>query len=752
MALPTVAAPTADARKDATTSLTAVGIANGIHVPTALPNTLNSPLALVAPMGHASLTRAVKEVNTTALDRPKMFVNASESIIAHGLLEVGRPPSAAATRKDNVNVQMAPTAPVPTPTVPPTEKRLPKGLSPVVPGTPNNGISRKEVAQEKQPEPRVKAALNGDAPRSNTPLTSVPSEMAPTSPPAFPASTTISSLIRKTLPEPQTNASAPSQDRMAVDNEVDHIKSPSTMSRDRSIAAEHSVGLLMAQDTRAKSLHTILLLRDLLEFLRLRSQSPTLAQAAPEQGVHTVLDSRTRRMILDEEESITVDQRLDVLAHASVALAKVLYPYRGMELERRIVSLDKRLQQQFDMVWTPEQQLTAAKQLRARILPEKEVQTSVLSISRGLQTVEEPAAVPEISNPPVPESTAQAVQTSEELTDKELASAVNEIMELPPPPSSAERKASPLSSDVTMVDMSVNPLTESLAVEIPKPTSLSNASQRSAPVAKIMMAIMRNMADLLECSTHDGTLTIPKSEKGKERESEAGDLRLQVSDGYGDSPIVSTIINEFRSMKDELRTTEQWSREEIRTMSLHHRTEVDSLKEEIKRGKEELDLTKRRYQTEIDRLTVSLQSARKDKERVENADDEERAQALELQELKRRISSLESRSRFTGLGGDSISAVSRGSPVPATPTELPSVRWQSQSHVHIPSQDFRSAPSPSPNTFARENSSKPGTPVSGVPPFYTRSNDGAESEESLPLPLKSQRKKNMFMFPRSGIA
>ena len=190
-------------------------------------------------------------------------------------------------------------------------------------------------------------------------------------------------------------------------------------------------------------------------------------------------------------------------------------------------------------------------------------------------------------------------------------------------------------------------------------------------------------------------------------------------------------------------------------MNLHHRTEVESLKNEIQKGKDELAAMKQRHKAEIDRLKSSVSSETKGKRKEESMDYDARTSALEFQELRRRISSLESRS---SLALDATGAASHGSPVPATPSEFSSTRpapWQSHPLGHLMAQDYHGAPSPSPQphpsrSFVRETSSKPGTPLSADRPlFYARSTDGMEIEENLPVPVKSQRKS--FMFPRPPV-
>lgn len=719
-------------------------------------------------------------------DRPKLYPNAFESIFAHGLLEVGHLPPVTRDRIEpdthtNKDVAASTDGTLPSPSQSIVEKPLTNGASPPTQGVASNGHISNKVAppvsdSDKQttqlksaPDASTSDAQHTASPR-NTPRSALASETVTNTEAMFPLSESISALIPRASSESRDNRnsskSASSKgDKMVVDNDVNHATDElSSRLRARSITSE-PVGLLMAQDTRAKSLHTILLLRDLLEFLRSSTPSPPPAHATSEADIHAIMNSRTRRQILDEEENLTVDQRLDVLAHASVALAKVLYPFRGGELERRIVSLDKRLQQQFDLVWSEEEQLSAALQLKARLSPDKGTQTATLSVSRGVQALAEPI-IPQEPPKATVELISQGVQAWEEPASKESSAIAVQTDDAPEPLlQPAERRSSPLSSDTTMIDLAPQQPMDTGTSEIPKPSTsdmslspaslLSDASRSSEPVAKIMMAIMRNMADLLECSTRDDGFT--RSAKGKEREVESDESRLRPSDGYADSPIVSTIINEFRGMKEELRHTEQWSREELRAMNLHHRTEVESLKGEIQKGKDEMAAMKNRHQAEIDRLKASL-SETKGKKKEESMDYDTRTSASEFQELRRRISSLESRSRFDGLGVDATGATSHGSPIPATPSELLAIRpapWQSHPLGHLMAQDYHGAPSPSPQphpsrSFARETSSKPGTPLSADRPlFYARSTDGMEMEETLPVPVKSQRKS--FMFPRAPV-
>ncbi|KAF8886696.1 hypothetical protein CPB84DRAFT_1538045 [Gymnopilus junonius] len=127
---------------------------------------------------------------------------------------------------------------------------------------------------------------------------------------------------------------------------------------------EQPVGLLMADGTRAKSMHTILLLRDLLQFLRIPGWDAPPRQGGDAPGVQkgdgtsaSLVDPRAYYALLEGEETMNVEQRVDILAHASIALAKALFPFRGSEsqLGTRINALDSRLHEQFEMLLKPEE-------------------------------------------------------------------------------------------------------------------------------------------------------------------------------------------------------------------------------------------------------------------------------------------------------------------------------------------------------------------------------------------------------------
>ncbi|KIM37748.1 hypothetical protein M413DRAFT_448264 [Hebeloma cylindrosporum] len=591
------------------------------------------------------------------------------------------------------------------------------------------------------------------------PKTTTPSPGPPTSP-------TMANLIQsssKTSPStPQqangTAKTAPGGDQMDVDDSnPPNEDGPS----------EPSVGQLVVQaGTRGKTLHTVLLLRDLLRFLRYpggeeEQETSTTSTVAPGR-YPSALEARARYAALAGEEPMTVDQRLDVLAHASVALAKVLYPYRGKELEIRIDSLDHRLQQQFERLWKLGEHPIKEKvpELHARILDEKEVQTlEISSSSQATQTIEEVKVVEPVKPPP--SMTSQGVQAAEEERILEVTGIQTEPVlaaEPPPPPSEPESPMRLLSPDATMVDISQPPTEGDVTVSSSKPLPLEDEDlRRRPPVSGAVASIMRSMADLLESASRD-TSGVARSAKGKERELDVRDVEM--GDGYADSPILAALMNELKSMKDELRENQQRSREEIVAMRMLHRSEVDTLKNQMQekehQGREELEEIRRRHGEELEQVRDTIHTLRDLKEKQETVEEGPSMPPMEILELSRRITTLETRSRTESFT-DSNSPAPQSSPATIRTSEPPTTMQRlSNSHplAHLlPCDPGESSVLPSPRTgrsfFTEFAASKPGTPASSDrPSISTRPLDGMEVEESIPLPIKTQRKMYNMMFQR----
>lgn len=575
--------------------------------------------------------------------------------------------------------------------------------------------------------------------------------------PATPTSPTVADLIQSSTYSPSTQQAngaakiAPAGDQM----DVDDTRPPSEDG-----ASEPSVGQLVAQEgTRGKTLYTVLLLRDLLRFLRYPSgeaeqgisSTSTVASTSLNGTYPSVLESRALYASLEGEEPMTVDQRLDVLAHASVALAKVLYSFRGKELETRIDSLDRRLQQQFEHLWKPGDHPPNEPESQARVLDEKEVQTSeISSSSQAIQTMEELKPVEPVKSPPPMAS--QGVQVAEE---GRILEATGIQTELPLSPE-LETPMRLLSPDTTMVDVS-QPSPEGDVIVTSSKLVPSEEPERRPPVSGAVASIMRSMADLLESASRD-TFGVARSAKGKEREVDVRDVEM--GDGYADSPILAALMDELKSMKDELRENQQRSREEIVAMRMLHRSEVDTLKGQMQdkehQGREELEELRRRHGEELDQVRDTIHTMTDLKEKRESVEEGPRMPPIEILELSRRITTLESRSR-TDSFADSNSPASQSSPTTIRASEPPAaIHRLSNSHplAHLmPSDPDESNSLPSPRTgrplFTEFSVSKPGTPTSSDrPSISTRHPDGMDVEEGIPLPIKTQRKMHMMMFQR----
>lgn len=580
--------------------------------------------------------------------------------------------------------------------------------------------------------------------------------------PATPTSSTVANLIQSSsmnsLSTPQQANGATKAASACDQMDIDDTHSPAEDG-----ASEPSVGQLVAQEgTRGKTLHTVLLLRDLLRFLRYPSGEaeqgiPTTSTVAStgHSGPYSVLESRARYASLEGEEPMTVDQRLDVLAHASVALAKVLYSFRGKELETRIDSLDRRLQQQFERLWKPEEHPPKEYESQARILNEKEVQTLEISLSsQSIQTMEELKVVESIKPPP--SMTSQGIQAAEEERILEATGIQTELVlasEPLPTPSEPETPIRLLSPDTTMVDVS-QPSPEGDLIVTSKLVPSGNELERRPPVSGAVASIMRSMADLLESASRD-SFGVVRSAKGKEREVDVRDVEM--GEGYADSPILAVLMNELKSMKDELRENQQRSREEIVAMRMLHRSEVDTLKGQMQdkehQGREELEEIRRRHGEELEQVRDTIHTLTNLKEKRESVED---GPSIEILDLSRRITTLESRSR-TDSFADSNSPAPQSSPATIRASEPPTtIHRLPNSHplAHLlPSDPDELNSLPSPRTgrplFTEFSVSKPGTPASSdKPSISTRHLDGMDIEESIPLPIKTQRKIHMMMFQR----
>ena len=499
--------------------------------------------------------------------------------------------------------------------------------------------------------------------------------------------------------------------------------------------------------TRMKSLHSIRLLQGLTHFLRMpsRDMQPGVSRMLEVnsadlkgEGICPVIEHARHPSLagprLATEEELSVDQRLEVLAdaltHVSVTLAKDLYPYRGKELETKIDILDKSLQQQFETI----------QKLDGR------------SCGDMYEPFKELGAHPDTAFDPSTESTSTG--TSIQGAQVSLPSYVNRQFESVEVQTEAENEVpapQPLSADAMMVDLTIH------TPPSPEPPSTPVAKANTQPesnrsVAKTVMSIMRNMADLLECTTQGGSV---KSLKGKEKEGTDVDMMSS----YLDSPAFTTILEEFKSMKEEMRRSQHRSQSEVESIRLSHFMEVEALKDEIRniesKGKQELEEVTRQYSQQIRELksTIRLKAERErggDRERESGS---EKLPSLELLEIRRRVASLEERTRSDSISVDMPPSGSRASMTNGN-FQDPVITRHPPSHL---STDFEEQPYTTtfraPGQLMRERSmSKPGTPAStDGNPFSNRHSEVTDLDESLPLPAKSQRKMHMMNFLRPPI-
>ena len=543
--------------------------------------------------------------------------------------------------------------------------------------------------------------------------------------------------------EVETMHASNSEDKMNVDEEMVQPIQPTLPLPTNGNSLTNALYMV-----RMKSLHSIQLLQDLTQFLRMpaRDRQPGVSGTLEDnsadlksEGICPVVE-RARypslaSLRLPTEEALSVDQRLDVLAHVlshvSVTLAKNLYPYRGKELEAKIDILDKSLQQQFEAV-----QKLGSQSCGEMFEPFKQ-----LGAHPG-------AAFDPSTKSTSTETLSQGVQTS-------LPSHVNRQFESVEVQTEAENEVpvphQPLSADATMVDLTIH------TPPFPETSFTPSAKAEYQPennrsVAKTVMSIMRNMADLLECTTQGGSV---KSLKGKEKEVTDADMMPS----YLDSPAFTTILEEFKNMKEEMRRSQQRSQSEVESIKLTHFMEVEALKDEIRtiesKGKQELEEVTRQYSQQIGELksTIRLRSERERARDREKESGSEKLPSLELLDIHRRVASLEVRSRSDSISVDMVRSGSGASMTNGHAQEPVNFRHPPP---HLPT-DFEEQPYTStfraPGHFMREGSmSKPGTPApTDRHPFSNRHPDIMDLDETMPLPVKSQRKMHMMNFHRPPI-
>jgi hypothetical protein len=534
--------------------------------------------------------------------------------------------------------------------------------------------------------------------------------------------------------EVETTHAGNSEDKMDVDEEIVLPIQPTPPLPTDGSSLTNTLYIV-----QKKSLYSIQLLQGLTHFLRMPDRDRQLGVSGmPEdnsaslksQGMCPVIEHACYPSLarLPTEEALSVDQRLDVLAHVSVTLAKNLYHYRGKELETKLDILDKSLLQQFETIQKLDGRSCGEMNEPFGALPD-------IAFDRNTESTEILSQCVQILSPSHVNRQFESVEVQTETGN-----------EVPAPPHQ------PLSADATMVDVTVH------TPPIPQPPSTPAAKAEDQPennrsVAKTVMSMMRNMADLLECTTQGGSV---KSLKGKEKE--VTDVDMMPS--YLDSPAFTTILEEFKNMKEEMRRSQHRSQSEVESIRLSHFLEVEALKDEIRtiesKGKQKLEEVTRQYSQEIGELKsiIRLKELKEESERSRDKEKESGSEklppSLELLEISRRIASLEARSRSDSISVDMLQSGSRAS---MTNGHFHEPVISRHPPPHLPT-DFEEQPYTTtfrgPGLFMREGSmSKPGTPaLSDRNPFSNRHPDVKDVDESMPLPAKSQRKMHMMNFLR----
>ena len=540
--------------------------------------------------------------------------------------------------------------------------------------------------------------------------------------------------------EVETTHAGNSEDKMIVDEEIVQPIQPTPP-----LASDGSSPTDTPYVARMKSLHSIQLLQGLTHFLRMPARDRQLGVSRMREDNSANLNSQGLCPVIEHgrcpslaglrlptDEALSVDQRLDVLSHVSVTLAQNLYPYRGEELETKIDILDKSLRQQFETI----------QKLDGR--PCGEMNETFKELDAHPDTALDPRAGLKST-----ETLSQGVQTSSPshaIRQFESVEVQTEVEnEVPAAPQQ------PLSADATMVDLTIH--TPPLLEPPSTPAAMAEQPENNRSTAKTVMSIMRNMADLLECTTQGGSA---KSVKGKEKEV----TNVDKLPSYPDSPAFTTILEEFKSMKEEMRRSQHRNQSEVESIRLSHFVEVEALKDEIRtiesKGKQTLEEVSRQYSRQIGELKSTIRlNEEKEKERARDRDREkesgsEKLPSLELLEIRRRVASLEARSRSDSISVDVVRSGSRASMTNGHFQE-PVTSRHPPPPLHLPT-DFEEQPYSTtfrgPGPFTREGSmSKPGTPaLSDRNPFSNRHSDSMDLDETTPLPAKSQRKMHMMNF------
>lgn len=398
----------------------------------------------------------------------------------------------------------------------------------------------------------------------------------------------------------------------------------------------------------------------------------------------------------DGEGSFNMEEHLELVLKCSSLLSKYVETFKGRELEERVIELDERLKQELSNLGVV-QSLTTDPYVTAR-------NDSPVRVDKAVATV-------------VPEDHSTLLDQRRDVLGDCQVEKPDSIVEDSITDTIARQSLTP---EATMVDLSSVPSTS--ASTCPDVLKIELVSGTIPPTTRLMTSMMRNLADLLDC-TYGGD---NNDVKGKGRELNIG--------SHCELSLVSQFLNEFKSMKEEMRRCQERSKEEIESIARLHRAEVISLKEQMRATAEEYrrdtELLREQHRQEIDSLLGSFREAEKQREKV-NMETEGKLPLVEMLELRRRVGALESHSRSLLIHSPSQTGPSRR-PTCDDESDITIIRrppFHPLGHLF----DYEDAASPVPYTSPDGLTSKPGTPIQ-------LESSNAIFIDSIPLPIKSQRK------------
>ena len=234
-----------------------------------------------------------------------------------------------------------------------------------------------------------------------------------------------------------------------------------------------------------------------------------------------------------------------------------------------------------------------------------------------------------------------------------------QALEIDPPLSplaDVSRDLTAQQSPTTPCEQQMSPNTSSIAYQF-----------RNKSVGKAVSALMRNVADLLEVAGDNSTVDeeggICLQGKGKARDVphrlsspsflDEGIPRTPTSSAH--SPVISLLVEELRAMRSQMQRLERDQAEGLETLRLLYRSEIASLREELKakndgrRAELErlLEEHEQRFVARIAKQEEDLLSARK-----KALASERQAVSLvldDVHDLRRKVASLELRYPYDGI-------------------------------------------------------------------------------------------------------